>query len=47
MGFPKLSAYCASKFGVIGLGESAAAGVGVDDYGIRIKTKCPGEIDTR
>ena len=45
MGFPKLSAYCASKFGVMGLSESVAAEVG--DYGIRLMTICPGEIDTQ
>jgi 3-oxoacyl-[acyl-carrier protein] reductase len=45
MGFPKLSAYCASKFGVMGLSESLAAEV--NDYNIRVMTICPGEIDTQ
>jgi len=44
MGFPNLSAYCASKFGVMGLSESVAAEV--NDCDIRIMTICPGEIDT-
>jgi short-subunit dehydrogenase len=30
-------------FGVVGLSGSVAAGV--DDYGVRIMTLCPGEID--
>jgi short-subunit dehydrogenase len=33
------------KLGVIGLSESVAAEV--DDYGIRIMTICPGEIDSQ
>ncbi len=45
MGFPKLSAYCASKFGGMGLSESLAAEV--NDYNIRVMTICPGEIDTQ
>jgi 3-oxoacyl-[acyl-carrier protein] reductase len=45
MGFPKLSAYCASKFGVMGLSESLAAEV--NEYNIRVMTICPGEIDTQ
>jgi 3-oxoacyl-[acyl-carrier protein] reductase len=44
-GFPKLSAYCASKFGVMGFSESLAAEV--TDYNIRVMTICPGEIDTQ
>ena len=45
IGFPKLSAYCASKFGVMGLSESLAAEV--NEYNIRVMTICPGEIDTQ
>ncbi len=44
-GFPKLSAYCASKFGIIGLGESLAGEVS-NFKNIRVMTICPGEIDT-
>lgn len=44
-GFPKLSAYCASKFGFMGLSESQTAEV--NDYNIRVMTICPGEIDTQ
>lgn len=44
-GFPELSAYCASKFGMIGLTESLACEVG--DYGTRVMAICPGEVDTK
>ena len=44
IGIPNLSAYCASKFGVIGLSGSIAGEV--NDYDIRIMTMCPGEINT-
>jgi len=44
-GFPELSAYCASKFGMIGLTESLAWEVG--NYGIRVMAICPGEVDTK
>lgn len=40
-GFAKFSAYCASKFGVIGLSESLAQEVPQKVY-----TLCPGSIDT-
>jgi NAD(P)-dependent dehydrogenase (short-subunit alcohol dehydrogenase family) len=44
-GFPELSAYCASKFGMIGLAESLAWEVG--NYGIRVMANCPDEVDTK
>ena len=44
-GFPELSAYCASKFGMMGLTESLAWEVG--NYGIRVMAICPGEVDTK
>jgi len=44
-GFPELSAYCASKFGMIGLTESLAWEVG--NYGIRVMAICLGEVDTK
>lgn len=44
-GFPELSAYCASKFGMIGLTESLAWEVG--NYGIRVMAISPGEVDTK
>ena len=44
-GFPDLSAYCASKFGMIGLTESLAWEVG--NYSIRVMAICPGEVDTK
>ncbi|HHT9134049.1 MAG TPA: SDR family oxidoreductase [Candidatus Avalokitesvara rifleensis] len=39
-----LSAYCASKFGVIGLTESVAEEV--KQYGIKVVALCPGGINT-
>lgn len=44
-GFPEFSAYCASKFGIIGFTESIAQEV--ENKGIRIYTVCPGSVDTK
>jgi 3-oxoacyl-[acyl-carrier protein] reductase len=44
-GFPNLSAYCASKFGVIGLTESIAKEVA--DNNVKIMSICPGGVDTK
>jgi 3-oxoacyl-[acyl-carrier protein] reductase len=44
-GFPEISAYCASKFGIIGLTESLAWEIG--NYSIRVMVICPGEVDTK
>ncbi len=43
-GFPNLSAYCASKFGVIGFTESIANEVA--DNNVKVMTICPGGVDT-
>ncbi|HVX03370.1 MAG TPA: SDR family oxidoreductase [Nitrososphaera sp.] len=43
-GFENLSAYCASKFGMIGLTESLSWEVGGS---VRVMSICPGEVDTR
>lgn len=45
VGFEDISAYCASKFGMIGLAESLAWEVA--NYNIRVMTICPGEVATR
>lgn len=44
VGFPKLSAYCASKFGIMGFSESISKEV--VSTNIRIMVLCPGEINT-
>ena len=43
-GFANLSAYCASKFGMMGLTESLAEEVASSR--IRVMVICPGEVDT-
>jgi NAD(P)-dependent dehydrogenase (short-subunit alcohol dehydrogenase family) len=45
VGFEDISAYCASKFGMIGFAESLAWEVA--NYNIRVMTICPGEVATR
>jgi 3-oxoacyl-[acyl-carrier protein] reductase len=44
-GFPDISAYCASKFRMIGLTESVAWEVA--NYNIRVMAICPGEVATQ
>ena len=44
-GFPDISAYCASKFGMIGLTESLAWEVG--NYNVKVMAICPGEVNTK
>ena len=44
-GFPNLSAYCASKFGIIGLTESIAKEVA--DNNVKVMAICPGGVDTK
>ena len=43
-GFPGISHYCASKFGVIGLTQSLAKELGV--HNITVNALCPGEVET-
>ena len=45
VGFEDISAYCASKFGMIGLTESLAREVA--NFNIRAMTICPGEVATK
>ena len=45
VGFEDISAYCASKFGMIGLTQSLAREVA--NYNIRAMTICPGEVATK
>jgi 3-oxoacyl-[acyl-carrier protein] reductase len=45
VGFPELSVYCASKFGVVGFTESLAREVG--GSGVKVYAICPGSTDTR
>jgi NAD(P)-dependent dehydrogenase (short-subunit alcohol dehydrogenase family) len=45
VGFGDISAYCASKFGMIGLTDSLAWEVG--NYDIRVMTICPAEVATK
>ena len=45
VGFGDISAYCASKFGMMGLTESLAWEVG--NYDIRVMSICPGEVVTK
>jgi 3-oxoacyl-[acyl-carrier protein] reductase len=45
VGFKDISAYCASKFGMIGLTESLAREVA--DYNVRVMTICPGQVATK
>ena len=45
VGFENISAYCASKFGLMGLTESLAWEVA--NYDIRVMSICPGEVATK
>lgn len=45
IGFEDISAYCASKFGMMGLTESLA--LEVSNYDIRVMSICPGEVATK
>jgi NAD(P)-dependent dehydrogenase (short-subunit alcohol dehydrogenase family) len=42
-GFPMRSPYAASKYAVIGLGDTLAMEVG--EFGIRVNVLCPGSVD--
>ena len=43
-GYPHMSAYCASKFAIIGLTQSMAQELG--PHGINVNAVCPGAVDT-
>ena len=43
-GFPLFPAYCASKFAVVGMTQSAARGLA--EYGITVNAFCPGVVTT-
>lgn len=45
IGFPNISAYCASKFGMMGITESLAWEI--EKYNIKVMSICPGEVDTK
>jgi 3-oxoacyl-[acyl-carrier protein] reductase len=45
VGFEDISAYCASKFGMIGLSKSLS--LEIAKYNIRIISICPGEVATK
>ena len=45
-GFPNLSAYCASKFGVIGFTESIAKEV-AGNNNVKVMAICTGGVDTK
>ena len=47
VGFSNLSAYCASKFGLLGLAESLALEVGTYGKNIRVMTVFLGQVATK
>ena len=44
MGYPKLAAYCASKFGILGFTQALA--MELAPHGITVNAICPGAADT-
>lgn len=44
-GYPMIAAYCASKFGLIGLSEALRNEV--RDYGVKVTVICPGPVNTQ